>query len=106
MECFLPRAGIFFQGAGRLILGIANRFPNGTQHSIRVVDHLSIPESQHAIALRFQEMSSFNIIFLLPDVWFSIQLDHQFPSDGAIIHDVLANRVLPAEMDTPYTIAA
>jgi len=78
----------------------------GTEHTLKVVHHLPIPKTEHAVASGFQDRGALRVVFLLVQVLASVQLDNQLPARRTKIDHVLSDGVLVAEMDLPQPMRA
>lgn len=96
------------KGRGRLESLIENHSTLGrslqslqdhTQNSIHILHDLIIPKTQHPVAGSSEICGSFHIIFSLVDMTAAIHFDDQFHIGRAKIHNIGADRVLPAEMN-------
>jgi hypothetical protein len=82
--------------------------PNPRQHTLEVLKHLVIPETQYADTLRFEIRRSFSITFFafLGVVLSTVQFDRQFGGGAIEIEHETTQRVLFAKLETADLLAA
>ena len=76
-----------------------NRLADDPQYAVGFLQHVVIPEAQHAVAQGFQFCCAFGICSLLPAMLATVQFDDQLLSRRTEIDDVGANRMLSSELD-------
>ncbi len=75
-------------------------------HTVDVLKHVVIPESNYLKALRLQPSSSGFIVFGLLRVLSSVKFNNKFGFESDEIHDVISDGGLPAKLNVPkLTIA-
>jgi hypothetical protein len=85
---------------------LSERQRNLRQHSLEILEHLDIPESQHAEAARFEQRSTSRVGFHLIHVLSAVELDHQPPLAAAEVGDEIADRELAVELGGEKTMGA
>ena len=72
---------------------------NYTYHTVDVLKHIVIPESNYLKALRLQPSSSGFIVFGLLRVLPAVEFDNKFGFESDEIHDVSSDGGLPSKLD-------
>jgi hypothetical protein len=84
----------------------ARRIDDSFQNSVHVSEHIAIPETQYQISARFEVGCPPRIIHPAFRMLSSIQFDDQSRRFAAEIDDVIADRHLPAELQSMQTSVA
>jgi hypothetical protein len=71
-----------------------------------IFHHLRIPKAEYAIALLFKGCGSFLVVFNLIQMLAAIQFNHELFLDCTEIDDIVADGVLPAELNISELSAA
>src|SRR5690348_11993800 len=76
---------------------LSKRYDNRIEHTLDVLDHLVIPESQNAKPIRLQAPRALLLIFIRIGVLAAIDLDHQPVPEADEVDDIALDRLLAAE---------
>src|SRR5262249_3005039 len=85
------------RGGGRVLI-LAQGLMNSSDHSLRLLQNLIVPESQHAIALRIEKFASHRICPETGRMLAPVHLDDETPFVASIINKIGADRGLATKM--------
>ncbi len=67
------------------------------EHPREIVDHVAVPEADHAVAAAREVLRPGGILLLLPGMLSAVELDRQLARGAGEIDDIRPDRMLPAE---------